>query len=76
MCPGGTVVAASNEEQRIVVNGMSYSGRKAWWANSAIIVEVSPDDFDQADNKTAQIRAQDLHFESSQGVPHEYHLRK
>ena len=30
MCPGGTVVGATSEEGRVVVNGMSYSGRKAF----------------------------------------------
>jgi uncharacterized protein len=49
MCPGGTVVGATSEEGRIVVNGMSYSGRKAFWANSAIIVEVTKEDFGSDD---------------------------
>ncbi|MCH5274394.1 MAG: FAD-dependent oxidoreductase [Lachnospiraceae bacterium] len=46
MCPGGYVVNASSEEGRLCVNGMSYSGRKGENANSAIIVAVSPDDFE------------------------------
>ena len=58
MCPGGTVVGASNEDGRVVVNGMSYSGRRAWWANSAIIVEVSPEDFPGTD-PLAGVRFQD-----------------
>lgn len=45
MCPGGYVVNASSEERRLVVNGMSYSGRDGRNANSAIIVSVSPEDF-------------------------------
>lgn len=49
MCPGGTVVGATNEENKIVVNGMSYSGRKAWWANSAIIVEMGLEDYASQD---------------------------
>ena len=49
MCPGGTVVGATSEDGRLVVNGMSYSGRKAFWANSAIIVEVKPEDFGSSD---------------------------
>ena len=49
MCPGGTVVGATSEEGRVVVNGMSYSGRKAFWANSAIIVEVTSEDFGSTD---------------------------
>ncbi len=45
MCPGGYIVNASSEEQRIAVNGMSYSGRNGKNANSAIIVTVTPEDF-------------------------------
>lgn len=45
MCPGGYVVNASSEEERIAVNGMSYSGRDGVNANSAIIVTITPDDF-------------------------------
>ena len=58
MCPGGTVVGATNDENRIVVNGMSYSGRKAWWANSAIIVELGLEDYEQQD-PFAGVRIQD-----------------
>ncbi|MEL6345959.1 MAG: FAD-dependent protein [Myxococcota bacterium] len=58
MCPGGTVVGASNQPGRVVVNGMSYSGRRAWWANSAIIVEVLPDDYGGTD-PMAGVRFQD-----------------
>lgn len=49
MCPGGYVVNASSEEQRLAVNGMSYSGRDGKNANSAIIVSVTPEDFDGND---------------------------
>ena len=45
MCPGGYVVNASSEEKRLVVNGMSYSGRNSSTANSAIIVSVGEKDF-------------------------------
>jgi hypothetical protein len=45
MCPGGYVVNASSEEGRIAVNGMSYSDRGSDNANSAIIVQVTPEDF-------------------------------
>ncbi len=40
MCPGGMVVPASNHPDRVVVNGMSFAARRAFWANSAVIVEV------------------------------------
>ena len=46
MCPGGYVVDASSEQGRLVVNGMSYSGRSGCNANSAIIVSVTPEDFE------------------------------
>lgn len=49
MCPGGFVVNASSEEGRLAVNGMSYSKRDSKNANSAIIVSVTPDDFDGED---------------------------
>jgi len=49
MCPGGYVVNASSEEGALAVNGMSYSGRNAENANSAIIVSVSQKDFGSED---------------------------
>lgn len=49
MCPGGTIVGATNHPGRVVVNGMSYSKRQAWWANSAVVTEVFPSDYDGSD---------------------------
>ncbi len=49
MCPGGYVVNASSEEQRLVVNGMSNHDRMAANSNSAIIVNVTPEDFGSED---------------------------
>lgn len=45
MCPGGYVVNASSEDNRLAVNGMSYYKRDSKNANSAIIVSVTPQDF-------------------------------
>ncbi|MCD2517424.1 NAD(P)/FAD-dependent oxidoreductase [Massilia sp. G4R7] len=45
MCPGGTVVAASSEEGRVVTNGMSQYSRAERNANSAIVVGITPDDY-------------------------------
>ena len=45
MCPGGQVVVASSEEGMVVTNGMSYHLRDSGYANSAILVDVRPDDF-------------------------------
>lgn len=46
MCPGGYVVNASSESGRTAVNGMSYSGRDGANSNSAMIVTVSPSDYE------------------------------
>lgn len=45
MCPGGYVVNASSEENRLAVNGMSYFKRDGKNANSAMIVSVTPEDY-------------------------------
>ena len=45
MCPGGTVIASSSEENTIVTNGMSNFLRDGKNANSAVLVNVTPDDF-------------------------------
>ena len=45
MCPGGYVVDASSEEERLCVNGMSYSDRSGECANSAIVMTVGPEDY-------------------------------
>lgn len=46
MCPGGTVVNASSEENALVVNGMSEYARNGKNANSALVVTVKPTDFE------------------------------
>ena len=45
MCPGGTVVAATSEPNRVVTNGMSQYSRNERNANSAIVVGISPADY-------------------------------
>ncbi len=45
MCPGGYVVPAASEEKMTAVNGMSYYKRDGKNANSAILVQVFPEDF-------------------------------
>ncbi|MBM3618886.1 MAG: hypothetical protein FJX23_10155, partial [Alphaproteobacteria bacterium] len=42
MCPGGTVVAATSEENRVVTNGMSQYSRAERNANSGLVVGISP----------------------------------
>ncbi len=45
MCPGGTVVAATSEENRVVTNGMSQYSRAERNANSGIVVGITPEDY-------------------------------
>lgn len=45
MCPGGTVVAATSEEDRVVTNGMSQYSRNERNANAGIVVGISPTDY-------------------------------
>ena len=46
MCPGGTVVAATSEPNRVVTNGMSQYSRNERNANAGIVVGINPaDDF-------------------------------
>lgn len=45
MCPGGFVVNASSEKNRLAINGMSNYKRDEENANSALIVTVSPKDY-------------------------------
>ena len=45
MCPGGTVVAATSEEGRVVTNGMSQYSRNERNANSGIVVGITPQDY-------------------------------
>ncbi len=49
MCPGGEVVNASSEVERTCVNGMSNSARDGKNANSALLVEVRPNDLNGTD---------------------------
>jgi hypothetical protein len=45
MCPGGTVVAATSEPNRVVTNGMSQYSRNERNANAGIVVGITPDDY-------------------------------
>lgn len=45
MCPGGTVVAATSEENRVVTNGMSQYSRAERNANAGIVVGITPADY-------------------------------
>lgn len=43
MCPGGTVVAATSEEGRVVTNGMSQYSRAERNANAGMVVGITPE---------------------------------
>jgi uncharacterized FAD-dependent dehydrogenase len=45
MCPGGTVVAATSEPQRVVTNGMSQYSRNERNANAGMVVSIDPRDY-------------------------------
>eukprot|EP00850_Spirogloea_muscicola_P004314 SM000018S03679 [mRNA] locus=s18:773897:778535:- [translate_table: standard] len=45
MCPGGQVVPTSINESELCVNGMSFSKRASKWANAALVVTVTQQDY-------------------------------
>jgi len=44
MCPGGLIVPSPTEEGHMAVNGMSNAKRGGRWANSGLVVQVTPED--------------------------------
>eukprot|EP00981_Chlorochromonas_danica_P005958 scaffold1243_cov173-Ochromonas_danica.AAC.19 len=44
MCPGGQIVPTAVTADELCINGMSFSQRQSAWANSALVVNVSPQD--------------------------------
>lgn len=46
MCPGGYVVGAASQQGGVVTNGMSYHDRRGRNANSGLLVDVRPEDYD------------------------------
>ena len=45
MCPGGTVVAATSEPERVVTNGMSQYSRAERNANAGMVCAIDPADY-------------------------------
>ena len=45
VCPGGQVVAAASESERLVTNGMSLRSRNGENINGGLLVNVGPSDF-------------------------------
>lgn len=71
MCPGGEVINASSEEGGIAVNGMSNSQRDGVNANSALLVNVEPEDFggdDVLEGCYLQEKIEQKAFEISNGA--------
>lgn len=58
MCPGGLVVGATSEPERLVTNGMSSYARDEANANAGFMVEVRPGDFPNSDDPLAGMRFQ------------------
>ncbi len=59
MCPGGTVVAATSEPERVVTNGMSQYSRNERNANAGIVVGISPQDYRQDGRKNGPVNPLD-----------------
>ena len=49
MCPGGEVIASASEKGGVVTNGMSLYARDGENSNSALLVSVTPSDFESDD---------------------------
>ncbi|PWS35420.1 hypothetical protein DFH01_17520 [Falsiroseomonas bella] len=70
MCPGGTVVAATSEDGRVVTNGMSQYSRAERNANAGIVVGITPEvDFpgDPLAGVALQRRWEDAAFIAGEG---------
>ena len=59
MCPGGTVVAATSEPNRVVTNGMSQYSRNERNANAGIVVGVTPQDYQLDKNASGPVNPLD-----------------
>ena len=55
MCPGGTVVAATSEPDRVVTNGMSQYSRNERNANAGIVVGIDPSDYPEMAKVEGQV---------------------
>lgn len=74
MCPGGFIVNASSEENKLTINGMSNYKRDEKNANSAVIVSVNPKDFESETNDSSvlsgisfQRKFETLAYQTAQG---------
>lgn len=60
MCPGGTVMASSSDSKTIVTNGMSHFARNGKNANSALLVNITPNDFSSSSPLAGMYFQEDL----------------
>ena len=58
VCPGGQVVAAASEAERVVTNGMSEFARNRENINGALLVNVTPEDYGGAADPLAGVAFQ------------------
>lgn len=63
MCPGGYVVNASSKSGMLAINGMSYDDRGSANANSAIVVTVSPEDYENIKGQDGQMELRGVAFQ-------------
>lgn len=70
MCPGGYVVNASSEDNHLVINGMSNYKRDSKISNSALVVQVSSEDFGHSlfDGMEFQRKLEKLAYEKGNGL--------
>jgi uncharacterized FAD-dependent dehydrogenase len=74
MCPGGVVVPCADSPEGICTNGMSYHSRATAYANSAIVVPVTPEDL--APPKVSDNTNQDAATHVLAGVAYQEELEK
>jgi uncharacterized FAD-dependent dehydrogenase len=72
MCPGGTVVAATSEPERVVTNGMSQYSRAERNANAGMVCAIEPSDYPQ-DAKSFAWAFDGKTFGVENQVPGSYH---
>ncbi|WP_312565395.1 FAD-dependent protein, partial [Comamonas sp.] len=72
MCPGGTVVAATSEPERVVTNGMSQYSRAERNANAGMVCAIEPADYPQ-DAKSFAWAFDGKTFGVEQQQPGQYH---
>ena len=63
MCPGGFVIPTPSSPGRLNVNGMSNSNRGGAFANSAIVVSVTPSDYARHAGRQESHPLDGVHFQ-------------